>query len=155
MCGHFIHGNSLSTEQWGGFTTPMYYLNRWRFGQSDDQRPERETATGENTVFSLAPTDLPPAPAASLDEHVAPAPAPQVNQTLTASAELAFTGGRLVIEPAENRVRLFYDENPSRKILAVLKGGEFLYVRSIKGWQRDYSEAAIRWAKAHVGLPTT
>lgn len=159
LCGHFIHGNSLSAEQWGSFTTPFYYLNSWRFGQGGVQWPEHEAAVGENAVVSLAAADLPAVPGAADTTAApgtpdAPAPATQENRPPTTSTELSFTGGRLVIEPAENRVRLFYDDNPSRKILGILKGGEFLYVRSIKGWQRDYSEAAIQWAKTHVGLPT-
>lgn len=36
MCGHFIHGNSLAVEQWDSFTTPMFYLNAWRFIRKKD-----------------------------------------------------------------------------------------------------------------------
>jgi len=33
MCGHFVHGDSLRVEQWNSFTTPLYYINAWRFGR--------------------------------------------------------------------------------------------------------------------------
>lgn len=75
-------------------------------------------------------------------------------QESAAYEEIPFDGGRLVIDPAENRVQLFFDAKPPKEKCQALGKSGFRCARSIGAWQRHYSNAAIYYAKLHAGLPT-
>ena len=74
MCGHFIHGNSLSLEEWSSFTTPLYHINRWRFGRNDEpgEIAMPMTVMEEKRIGMEAPPEaVPDSPGTAVlpDEH--------------------------------------------------------------------------------------
>jgi len=54
MCGHFTHGNSLSVEVWDTLSTPLFYLNAWRFGRQERAEWEMDDHS-EDTLDMVQP----------------------------------------------------------------------------------------------------
>jgi hypothetical protein len=55
---------------------------------------------------------------------------------------------RIVENATENRIQMFFDGKPDEKTIAELKGNGFRWAHSLKCWQCQYSDSAIRRAKA-------
>lgn len=55
-----------------------------------------------------------------------------------------FPGGSIIINAAENRIQLFFDEKPDERTRAELKSNGFKWSPRKNAWQRQLSENAIR-----------
>jgi Domain of unknown function (DUF3560). len=66
--------------------------------------------------------------------------------------EIPFDGGKIVQNPEDNRIQIFFDEIPNQDKRTSLKRSGFRWARSIGAWQRHLSNGALWWAKDIVGL---
>jgi hypothetical protein len=58
-----------------------------------------------------------------------------------------FNGGQVVVNIAENRLQIVFDEKPDADLRAVLKGEGFRWSPSQRAWQRQLTDNAFRAAR--------
>ena len=64
-----------------------------------------------------------------------------------APAGWEFDGGKVVMNTAENRIQVFFDEKPDSDTRTELRGAAFKWAPSQGAWQRQLTDNAIRAAK--------
>lgn len=76
--------------------------------------------------------------------------AKQAEMATRASVEIAFPGGRVVQDWAENRLRIIFDERPASEIAAALKRHGFRWAPSQGAWQRQNTGNAVFALKRYI-----
>lgn len=76
--------------------------------------------------------------------------AKQAEMATRASGEIAFPGGRVVQDWAENRLRIIFDERPAAEIIAELKRYGFRWAPSQGAWQRQNTGNAVVALKRYI-----
>lgn len=68
------------------------------------------------------------------------------------SREVEFEGGRVVLDMADDRLRLMFDDKPDAELLKELRGSGFKWAPSVKAWQRQWTENAERATERLLGI---
>lgn len=65
----------------------------------------------------------------------------------TPTSEIEFNGGTIIDNCEDDRVQIFFDENPDDEMIAKLRGSGWHWKRSIEAWQRKRTANAMVSAK--------
>ena len=70
----------------------------------------------------------------------------------TPTTEITFAGGTIIDNNEDDRVQIFYDDEPDDATRSMLKGAGWHWSPSNRAWQRKRTNAAMYSAKQITGV---